>query len=361
MMPMIKSIKISIKHIILSFNATRNIISWCARKHCPIFMYHRFGDKDNAMSAQTFAVQLDEMKRSVNVLSLSEFCQQRHDGRKDWRKSCVITVDDGYSDFYHVAYPALLQREVSATLFVTTGFLNQESWLWWDVVNYIINNTTIPSVTVEYAGGNLDLDFSSQGNKHMSWDRVATVCTRLDTSEKWRLIQSLKETLNVPVPPVPTIQYQACTVPELMEMADHGITFGAHTVNHPILTRCDPQEWKREILESRKQLSALPNGYIDIFAYPNGTREDQSKSIADFLKSMNFKAGFVAHYDDFKNETQFTLRRCTASADLDEFLWTLWGGEFVCARVKEFMMSIITKLNYVCRTPLSNLSLSKLH
>jgi len=328
-------IKRTIKQFVLRFDITRDSLSWLARRHCPILMYHRFGEGSREISAQTFACQLDVIKHSFNVLPLVEFCRQRREGRTDWRKCCVITVDDGYRDFYQIAYPALRERRLPATLFVTTGFLNREIWLWWDVIDYLVSTTALSSATLECGGKEIHLDLTTPQGRKSGWDAVASLCTRINNSDKQLILNRLAETLHVSVPQVPTERYASCSVEELKEMAEHEISFGPHSVNHPVLSRCEPDEWKREISDSRRHLSARAKGYVDVFAYPSGTKEDYNKGMEAFIESAGFDAAVAAHCDDFLNESQFCLRRCSPSRDLVDFLWTLNGGEYLRCRLSE--------------------------
>jgi len=328
-----------VKHLILRFGLTRRLLSFLARKHCPIFVYHRFGD--GGISAGAFAAQLDEIQRCFYALSLAEYCQQRKEGRTDWRRTCVITVDDGYRDCYLVGYPALRQRAFQATLFVTTAFVFERLWLWWDVVDYIIAQTPFASKTVEYANQKLALDFSSPEARRTSWSRVGMLCSYVSDSQRRDILRRLSEDLGVQIPPIRPDQYQSCTPDELNEMAAHGIALGPHTVHHPILSQCEPEQWKQEIIESRHQLSGWVHEYVDIFAYPSGTKDDYNESMSSFLESSGFQAAVADHYDDFANETNFTLRRYPAPAEISQFLWVLYGGEYVCIRAMEFIKKIM--------------------
>jgi len=56
---------------------------------------------------------------------------------------------------------------------------------------------------------------------------------------------------------------------EILEMAAHGISFGAHGATHRRLTGLSPQEREQEILASREALEALLGQEVRFFAYPH--------------------------------------------------------------------------------------------
>ncbi|MCX2726497.1 polysaccharide deacetylase family protein [Thermomicrobium sp. 4228-Ro] len=49
-------------------------------------------------------------------------------------KPIVLTIDDGYRDFYENAWPILRSYHFHATVFVITGFLDTPRYLTWDMV-----------------------------------------------------------------------------------------------------------------------------------------------------------------------------------------------------------------------------------
>jgi len=312
-------------------------------------MYHRFENSVNggSVSGQEFSRQVEEIKRSFKVLTLGEFFRQYREGRKDWRGTCVITADDGYRDFYDIAFPILRQHGIPATLFVTTGVLNQKIWFWWDIIEYLFKQTSMEAITFKSEDRVFDLCFSTQKDRRKSWVIIANYCTGISTFKKNILVENLAKAVRVKLPVIPPLEYQGCTWKELNEMAGEGITFGPHTVTHPILTRCEPDEWKYEIVQSRKELSALKNGYVDVFAYPNGDQHDYNEQILAILETSGFEGALVAYYYDFKHERRFTIRRCTPSEDIEEFLWTLWGGEYLWKRVQDFIDSKIESVKAI--------------
>ncbi|HYZ30186.1 MAG TPA: polysaccharide deacetylase family protein [Thermoleophilaceae bacterium] len=75
------------------------------------------------MSPQTFARQLDALVESGRTaFGVTQYLAALAAGALPER-AVVITVDDGYADFYDAVLPALAERSLMCTLYVTTGFL----------------------------------------------------------------------------------------------------------------------------------------------------------------------------------------------------------------------------------------------
>jgi len=77
----------------------------------------------------------------------------------------------------------------------------------------------------------------------------------------------------------------------VVEMADNGIGFGAHTVNHLHLTRVSIEEAKREIEESKKMISDSTGLQINSFSYPYG---EYNEDIKKLVKEAGFVFAFTA-------------------------------------------------------------------
>ncbi|MDD4899720.1 MAG: glycosyltransferase [Candidatus Omnitrophica bacterium] len=79
------------------------------------------------------------------------------------------------------------------------------------------------------------------------------------------------------------------TPAQIKEMAEYGIEFGAHTVNHPHLSRLPLGEAKREIDDSRILISELTGTSCDAFCYPYGDFNAQTQEI---VKECGFNCAF---------------------------------------------------------------------
>lgn len=93
----------------------------------PIFsvFYHRVADYHEnpwTISNALFLKHLDWLQDNVDLVSLSE-AQSRIRSGKNSRTCVAITFDDGYADNCHQAIPALIERRIPCTYFVTSSFL----------------------------------------------------------------------------------------------------------------------------------------------------------------------------------------------------------------------------------------------
>src|SRR5437660_1133399 len=95
----------------------------------PILMYHEITTKPKlarhlAVSPAVFASQLDYLSAAgFTTLRAGDIAAALAAGSDLPAKSVALTFDDGFSDFHDSALPELVRRGMTATLFVTTGWV----------------------------------------------------------------------------------------------------------------------------------------------------------------------------------------------------------------------------------------------
>jgi len=109
-------------------------------------------------------------------------------------------VDDGYQDFYNLAFPILKKYEVPATDFLTTDFIDKRIWLWHDLLNFGLKNTPNTDFTLD---GRV-FDLTDQLGKIKLKSYLDGVCTSVTTTERDELINQVLKELRVNVRERPT-------------------------------------------------------------------------------------------------------------------------------------------------------------
>jgi len=93
---------------------------------------------------------------------------------------------------------------------------------------------------------------------------------------KDELIRDLARLLEVKIPVVPPEEYAPMTWDQVRACARSGVTFGPHTVSHPILSKVGEGRSDYEIAESWRVVAHETDAAVPVFCYPNGTLSDFS-------------------------------------------------------------------------------------
>ena len=114
-------------------------------KNFVILMYHRVSPEENFFQNPNYSLNVtpeifeDHIKflcKNYEIASIDDTLQL-----KSKNKKIVITFDDGYKDNIKYALPILEKYNAKATIYITTRFIENETWTWWyDLWEYISNN-----------------------------------------------------------------------------------------------------------------------------------------------------------------------------------------------------------------------------
>ncbi len=304
-----------------------------------VFLYHRFSETGSTncyrVSADNFRWQLETITKKYKVLSFGECVEYFHLNGK-WPKKCaVITVDDGYRDFYELAYPELQRLSLPATFFVTVNFVDKKLWLWPDRLYFIIQETSKNHLYLDILDKSYSFQLDNDHNKYSAWSDLCNLCISLPDSTKNNLIREVEAALDINVPNIPTADYAPVTWDELIEMQSNGIEIGSHTMNHPILSHVNTQVLQEEIVTSRDFLQKKLGVPIHTFCYPNGQLGDINDEVIETVRN----AGYIGapYYLDLTNWEPFLVPRMGVSNDRDDFLAKLSGLELAGLKLKKLL------------------------
>lgn len=251
-----------------------------------IFMYHRVNQKKNGLFAglevSIFENQIRCLARYFKFVTLSQLIDHVGLSREPL---AAITFDDGYKNTLTNAFPVLKKNNISSTIFLTTGSINNDDFIWTDKLKLLKSR---------------DVNISEETQKHLK---------RLPNSIKNIELNKLLSQTKLITESIPA-EEKMLAWDDIKDMSKEGIEFGAHTVNHPILTNVDYNEAKKEINDSKLEIEAQIDRKVTTFCYPNGTDVDFNESIKQILKVSGFKCAVTAIEGKFRNDDDyFALKR----------------------------------------------------
>lgn len=208
-----------------------------------ILIYHRVLPSPDPLlpdlpDVHQFDRQMCILRRGFRVLPLSVAIEHLHQGTLPAR-AAALTFDDGYADNAEYALPILLRHGLSATFFIASAYLDGGQ-MWNDhVIAYARRN----KMSVH------QLDDMLRQLKYLPFDG------------RQRVAESLTPTAD------PCLMLRSHQVKAL---AAAGMEIGAHTHQHPILSRMGDDDARRDIARGKAVLEGITQQAVSLFAYPNG-------------------------------------------------------------------------------------------
>jgi peptidoglycan/xylan/chitin deacetylase (PgdA/CDA1 family) len=247
------------------------------------------------MYSESFEQRIRWLKRWFNVLPMSQAIHALREGNLPER-AALVTFDDGYADNYEIATPILQRNDCPATVFVAAGFLDGGR-MWNDTVIEALRRSPLQRIDLRDIG--LDVyPLSTPLQRSVAIAAVLNGLKYLLSAERMSAAQKLAETSKASLP-----NDLMLTSEQLKRMARAGITIGAHTMTHPILTRLDVREARQEIASGREVLRNLTQQPVEFFAYPNGRPgQDYSTQHVQLVRDLGFEAAFSTAWGSAASE-----------------------------------------------------------
>jgi peptidoglycan/xylan/chitin deacetylase (PgdA/CDA1 family) len=289
------------------------------RKKPMLLMYHRIVNDPviPGIDPNIFEAQIAYLKKHFNVMNLKEFYQVLTTDKVP-DNTIVLSFDDGHQDFFTNAWPIIKKYDITATLFITTGFVDNQCWLWPDLLRYILLNTQKSQVEINDLGM---FDLTKQRTSK-AWNTIADYCLTLTAEKRAQFIKALAEQLGVVVTSEPQPPFMPVNWHQLREMQTQGLDVGSHSVTHPILSLVTAEDLDLELAASKlrieQELHCVPQGVC----YPNGMANDISTQVTSCSKKY-YQYGVVAYPAPISIQYPMTMGRYGSPNNMSDFMITV--------------------------------------
>jgi peptidoglycan/xylan/chitin deacetylase (PgdA/CDA1 family) len=242
--------------------------------------YHRVVDDYPSWARQTIpsmltsramlARHLDWLVKHYRCVSLDELGARIEAGDRFVEPVAAVTFDDGYRDVYDHAFPLLQARNIPAAVFVAAGFVATGAPLNHDRLYPLVARALEQRRALDRLASVAGLpgDPAAAGTLPDAGTLTNRLLARLPGAAARRFATELAAALGTSEDAVPVPEPLSWAM--LAEMAAAGITIGAHTVTHPVLTTESERTVLEEITRSRELLEQGLGRPVRHFAYPDG-------------------------------------------------------------------------------------------
>ncbi len=149
----------------------------------PIFVYHNIVKTQQEIehdymqtTAKTFEKQLNGLQRAgYHFINYDDLIAYEKGEKKLYKKSAIITFDDGWEGVYQNAYPILQKYNIPATCFLIDENMGKETVLKWEQVRQMKQSGLI--------------SFYSHGKQHLYYDKIAPNQLAEDTLQAHQKIE----------------------------------------------------------------------------------------------------------------------------------------------------------------------------
>lgn len=281
---------------------------------------------DNTLvTVEQFRAQLKLLKRRYSVISPQRFLAWI-EGHEELPERCVLlTCDDGLLNNASVMLPVLLEEELQCLFFVT-GQSTEDiaSVLWYVDLYLMLMNAPSSERETDICGVRVATIGNDSSGRRSEWIRLTKCLSSLgidgrvsflrEAAARWGLRSDWRkrylEDLSL------RQRFQLLGPGEMKELSANGMTIGAHTISHPVLSELtDRQAWA-EIHDCRQKLEQCTKHSVWALAYPFGN--DASVGVREFkiAEDAGYECAFMNLSGPLSVEKRYSLPRVHVTAEM---------------------------------------------
>ncbi len=330
----------NVKHNLLSFfNPT---CRWMTRHSARILMYHGFAPNGTPgkLCASVFEEQIRFLARHYRPCRMDQLVAWLQAGELLPPNLVAITIDDGYANFFEIAYPILKRYRIPATFYIVSNFVDQAIWLWFDLLKYQMMQGKPGSYMFNIGGSAQYIVLSDKYTRYNAWNKLADACLLITQNERLIALDEIGSILGVSIPDRPSQEFRAITWDQLGQLDPELIEIGSHTCSHPILTKCSESELENELTQSKNTIESELGRKVVSFCYPNGQISDYNPSVMQAVQKAGYTNAVVAHGTLVEaNANRFALERISAPHNNQFFQYMIDSRPYLSQQKKSLIGS----------------------
>jgi peptidoglycan/xylan/chitin deacetylase (PgdA/CDA1 family) len=285
------------------------LLEHTAAVHWPslvVVTYHRIADPADDLfyepvisaTPDSFKTQVDWLADHVRILTLDELVAQFEAGLPWHGPAAFLTFDDGYRDNFDVAAPVLRKRNVPATFFIPTAFLESPRLPWWDYVAYVIKRSKVERFTVEWTPGGpapVVINLNDATRRATIMMIIRAFLDEIIADEGW-FLEQLADRAQVTVDSERLSHGLFMSWEQVRELTDsrRRLTIGSHACTHRKLAELDRDGQQFELAESKHILESHVGREVSALAYPYGWRGTYTNQTKELTALAGYRLAFAS-------------------------------------------------------------------
>jgi peptidoglycan/xylan/chitin deacetylase (PgdA/CDA1 family) len=285
----------------------------------------------NLVRADSLRRQLQLLRQRHHVISPEDFLRSLEGGLSLSSRSVLLTCDDALRNTLTEMVPILQEFGLSCLFFATgasvgqTASMLEYSMLWYEELYLMLLDASEP-VTLNLPEAGISIGPIAANEKHSSWWTLVQRLSQFDGPSRRGFLDRFREQLRLPgswrkrfvQDSTLAARFLALDAAGLRQLAAAGMTIGAHTLSHPVLSRApDDLAW-REISESRSVLEKILGQTIWAFGYPFGNAATVTPRDLRLAEQAGFRCAFMNVGGGFGARIKrFAVPRVHVTADMN--------------------------------------------
>jgi peptidoglycan/xylan/chitin deacetylase (PgdA/CDA1 family) len=264
----------------------------------------------NLVRADSFRSQLRLLRERYHVISPDQFLHWLRSGQELPPRSVLLTCDDGLRNTQTQMVPILREFGMSCLFFVTGASISGSPAMLWHEELHLMLLSTAGGFALQLPEIGLQASVAIVSEKHALCWRLVKALSGIDAPNGWSATYLHDPSFSC--------RFRVLDQAGLRELQSVGMTIGAHTLSHSMLSQLSSEAAWRDISESRCRLGQAVGQPVWALAYPFGYPRSVTRRERRMAEQAGFTCAFLNAGGGFGAAgPRFALPRVHVSAEMN--------------------------------------------
>jgi peptidoglycan/xylan/chitin deacetylase (PgdA/CDA1 family) len=258
-----------------------------------ILLYHGVDLKSSTkynyrfISDENFKKQLVFFKKHFNIIQVEDVFNGNYNKKVP---NIALSFDDGYENWYTIAYPILKKLNIPASFYITTNEESPYPFLWTDFIDIASKLTKAP---VEIAGN----QFNSNKWGIYTNNTGKTLKAFLKEKEfkfKAIAINAFQKIIDINAFNHSSLYWKLLSEVQINKLANDPLfSIGSHGKLHNNLGNISIENAQKELVDSKRKLESISQKEIKEIAFPDGC---YNREVLGLAEKIGYKYQLACNY-----------------------------------------------------------------
>jgi len=251
------------------------------------------------ITAETLRRQVRLLKSHYQVTSPEDVLAWIENRRDLPPRAVLLTCDDGLSNCLTDMVPVLQEEGVGCVFFVTgASAAESRSTLWYEELFLLFLRARATTFEISCDGVTIRGNLDSPGQRRVVWWDSVRRLSEFSAEVRGSFLRATRTEFELENP-IDLQNSESCrrfglmTASELRDLASSGMSVGAHTMSHPMLSRMPAALAAEEIAGSKAALESVLQRPVWALAYPFGDQQSVTSHTLEMARAAGFSAAFL--------------------------------------------------------------------
>jgi peptidoglycan/xylan/chitin deacetylase (PgdA/CDA1 family) len=255
----------------------------------------------NLVSAETLRRQLRLLKAHYNIITPEDLLAWRDGEYTLPQKAVLLTCDDGLLNNYTDMLPILREENVKCLFFVTgSSAEDARTMLWYEELFLLFLRAPDGPFEISHDKVAIGGELGTREQRRAAWWSAVKRLSECSATIRASFLEVVRQHFGSdsrrPLDHGDTVscrRFGLMTATELRQMVSAGMTIGAHTMSHPMLSKLPQAAARAEVVECKTRLEAVLEMPVWAFAYPFGDAQSVTPQILGMPENAGYTAAFL--------------------------------------------------------------------